>query len=47
MSLQSAPPENGAYMVAAYVLTAVILLAYTALLWRRVRAWRRDEREGK
>ncbi len=25
-------PDNGAYMVSAYVVTAVIVLAYTALL---------------
>jgi hypothetical protein len=39
------PPENGGYMIAAYVLTAVILLAYAVGLWRRAnRAVRRVER---
>ena len=28
-------PENTAYMVAAYVITAVILVGYAALLYRR------------
>jgi hypothetical protein len=31
------PPENGGYMVAAYVVTAVILIGYSAGLWRRAR----------
>jgi hypothetical protein len=30
-------PDNGAYMVAAYVTTAVIVVAYLAGLWRRSR----------
>ena len=29
------PPENAGYMIAAYVVTAVILLGYVGLLWRR------------
>ena len=29
------PPDNGAYMVAGYVVTAVILVGYAAALWRR------------
>jgi len=29
--------ENGGYMVAAYIVTAVILVAYTMLLARRTR----------
>jgi hypothetical protein len=28
-------PQNGGYMVAAYVVTAVILLAYAVSLYRR------------
>ncbi|HEU5170490.1 MAG TPA: hypothetical protein VFU46_08125 [Gemmatimonadales bacterium] len=32
------PPDNGAYMVAAYIVTAVILVVYAAMLWRRARA---------
>ena len=30
-------PQNAAYMVAAYVVTAVILLGYALTLWRRSR----------
>lgn len=28
-------PQTGGYMIAAYVIAAVILLAYTVVLWRR------------
>jgi hypothetical protein len=28
-------PETGGYMVAAYIVAAAILLAYTIVLWRR------------
>jgi hypothetical protein len=31
------PPENGGYMVAAYVVTAVILVGYAVGLSRRAR----------
>jgi hypothetical protein len=31
------PPENQGYMVAAYVVTAVILVGYALLLVRRAR----------
>jgi hypothetical protein len=31
------PPDNGGYMVAAYVATAVILGGYVVVLWRRSR----------
>ena len=31
------PPDTGAYMVAAYVTAAVILLLYSASLWVRSR----------
>jgi len=31
------PPDNGGYMVAAYVATAVILLGYAVMLMRRAR----------
>ncbi len=27
------PPENGGYMVAAYLVTAVILVGYAGRLW--------------
>jgi heme exporter protein D len=44
------PPENQGYMVAAYVVTAVILVGYAVLLVRRARraleaASRPEERE--
>jgi hypothetical protein len=29
------PPDNGGYMVAGYVVTAVILVGYAGVLWRR------------
>ena len=28
-------PDNGAFMIAAYLVTAVIILAYAVSLWRR------------
>jgi hypothetical protein len=31
------PPDNAGYMVAAYVMTAVILVGYAASLWGRAR----------
>jgi hypothetical protein len=31
------PPDNGAYMVGAYVATAVILVGYAVMLMRRAR----------
>jgi hypothetical protein len=31
------PGANAGYMVAAYVVTAVILVGYGLVLWRRVR----------
>ena len=37
------PPENGGYMVAGYVVTAVILVLYVLTLWRRVGAEMKDE----
>lgn len=30
-------PQNAGYMLAAYIVTPVILAGYLALLWRRVR----------
>jgi hypothetical protein len=30
-------PQNGGYMVAAYIVTAIVLLAYAASLYRRAR----------
>jgi hypothetical protein len=31
------PPSNGEYLVAAYIVTAIILLGYYAWLWRLAR----------
>ena len=31
------PPRNGEYLIAAYVVTTVILLGYWVRLWRRGR----------
>jgi hypothetical protein len=31
------PAANAGYMIAAYVVTAVILVGYAAVLWRRFR----------
>jgi hypothetical protein len=36
------PPQNGEYLVAAYIITAVILVGYWLALWRRGR-----EKTGK
>jgi hypothetical protein len=35
--MPSEPPANGQYLVAAYIVTAVIVLGYAAALWRRAR----------
>jgi hypothetical protein len=37
------PPDNASYMVAAYVVTAVILVGYAVGLWRRAGRAIRDE----
>lgn len=34
------PPDNGAYMVAAYVVTAVVLVGYSVSLFLRARSER-------
>lgn len=31
------PPQNGGYLVAAYVVTVVILVGYWVALWRRAK----------
>jgi len=42
------PPDNAGYMVAAYVVTAVILVGYAVGLWRRAKkAEKREEEAGK
>ncbi len=33
-------PDNGAYMVAAYVVTAVVVVGYAAWLWYRIQKHR-------
>lgn len=33
--MQVEPPQNGEYLVAAYVIAAVILLGYWVALWRK------------
>ncbi|MGH7580346.1 MAG: hypothetical protein ACREM9_09265 [Gemmatimonadales bacterium] len=40
------PPDNAGYMVAAYVVTAVILGGYAAGLWWRARKALRAGRNG-
>ncbi len=35
--MQSEPPANGQYLVAAYIVAAVIVLGYAGSLWRRAR----------
>lgn len=35
------PPDNGAFMVAAYVVVAVVLVGYTVSLLLRIRDQRR------
>ena len=40
------PPDNAGYMIAAYVVAAVILAGYAVSLWRRAReAMRPDDRD--
>ncbi len=36
-------PDNGSYMVAAYAITAVILVVYGWSLWRRGAAAMKDD----
>jgi hypothetical protein len=41
------PPDNGGYMVAAYLVTAVILVGYAVGLWWRARiAVKPEQREA-
>jgi hypothetical protein len=40
------PPDNAGYMVAASVVTAVILVGYSVGLWRRARRAVREEDPG-
>jgi hypothetical protein len=44
--MQASPPANGGYMIAAYLVTAVIVLGYACrLMWRARRAVRGEGRE--
>jgi hypothetical protein len=36
------PPRNGEYLVAAYVITTVILVGYWARLWRKAKKLLKD-----
>lgn len=38
-------PQNGEYLVAAYLVTPVILVGYLGLLWRRARGIVSGERK--
>ncbi|HET8648539.1 MAG TPA: hypothetical protein VFL95_00740 [Gemmatimonadales bacterium] len=40
------PPPTGGYMVAAYIVAAVIYLGYTISLWKRAAAARHPRRNG-
>jgi hypothetical protein len=35
--IQAEPPQNGEYLIAAYIVTTVILVGYWVLLWRKAR----------
>jgi hypothetical protein len=35
--MQPEPPSNGEYMVAAYLVAALILIGYWVRLWRKAR----------
>ena len=45
--MQGSPPANEGYMIAAYVVTAVILLLYALSLWSRARALLSEKGEGR
>ena len=38
------PPSNGEYLVAAYIVTAIILLGYYAWLWRLAKKGKRERK---
>ena len=40
------PTANAGYMIAAYVVTAVILVAYSLMLWRRYKKGSQEARES-
>jgi hypothetical protein len=39
------PPENSGYMIAAYVIAAVVLIGYWLALWRRAKNSMSGERK--
>jgi hypothetical protein len=41
------PPQNGEYLVAAYVITAVILVGYIVALWRKAKKSVSGSRDGQ
>ncbi|HEU4587900.1 MAG TPA: hypothetical protein VFS11_04590 [Gemmatimonadales bacterium] len=45
--IQTEPPANGEYLVAAYIVAAVIVLGYASSLWRRARRVLHRGGEGK
>ncbi|MBA3760206.1 MAG: hypothetical protein ABI037_01670 [Gemmatimonadales bacterium] len=40
-------PQNGEYLVAAYVITSVILVGYWLALWRRAKKRGRESVSGE
>ncbi len=42
MFLLREPPDNGNFMLAAYIIVAVVLLGYSAMLMLRVRSRRNN-----
>lgn len=44
MFLLREPPDNGNFMLAAYVIVAVVLVGYSAMLMLRVRTEEQRER---
>lgn len=44
MQTEALPPDNGGFMVAAYIITAVIVVGYAAMLFLRAfKALRRGQ----
>jgi hypothetical protein len=35
--MQPDPPQNGEYLIAAYLIAAVILVGYWGVLWRKAK----------
>ena len=44
--MEADPGANAGYMIAAYVVTAVILVGYALVLWRRYRKGSQGARES-